>query len=87
MVQARLRCAISPEPLRWTASLKTQLLVYNYVYVMQARRDVLLWSIWIYTVAYASFIELITESKLPIYGLIGIIYACLLLYLQTKLFV
>ena len=35
----------------------------------------------------ASFIELITDSKLPIYGLIGIIYACLLLYLQTKLFV
>ena len=33
MVQVRLRCAISPEPLRWTASLKTQLLVYNYVYV------------------------------------------------------
>ena len=34
---------------------------------MQARRAVLLWSIWIYTVAYASFI-----------GLIGI-----LLYMQS----
>ena len=39
---------------------------------MLARRDVLLWSIWVYTVAYDSFI-----------GLIGIIYACLLLYLQS----
>ena len=43
-----------------------------YLKTIQARRDVLLWSIWIYTFAYASFI-----------GLFGVTYACLLRYLQN----
>ena len=73
--------------LTYNSIISLQLCLCSILQTMQARRDVLLWSIWIYTVAYDSFIELITDSKLPIYGLIGIIYACLLLYLQTKLFV